>query len=46
MNRGSKPPPLRLALWIVAILSSLVVAPVYGAPANAPTPGATDGGQS
>ena len=46
MNQGSKPPPMRLALWMVAILLSLVVAPVYGAPANAPTPGATDGGQS
>ena len=46
MNRGSKPPPMRLALWIVAILLSLVVAPAYSTPANAPTPGATDGGQS
>ena len=37
---------MRLALWIVAILMSLVVAPAYSNPANEPTPGATDGGQS
>jgi len=49
MNRGSKPPPMRLALWIVAILMSLVVAPVYGTPAVAaaiPTPTSTPSGAS
>ena len=49
MNRGSKPQPMRLALWMVAILLSLVVAPVYVTPAVAaamPTPTSTPSGAS
>ncbi len=46
MNRGSKPPPLRLALWSVAVLLSVAVAPTGSRAAGAATPTPTPTGPS